>query len=66
MSENTQMFFKPNGSIHVTGTVDFVDAEGKVIRTETNFKLCRCGHSKNQPFCDSAHRENNWEAPALH
>ncbi|HUW88028.1 MAG TPA: CDGSH iron-sulfur domain-containing protein [Candidatus Paceibacterota bacterium] len=65
MSENTKMYFKPNGSIHVTGTVDFVDAQGKVIRTETDFKLCRCGHSKNQPFCDSSHKEHNWEAPAL-
>lgn len=65
MSENTRMYFKPNGSIHVTGTVDFVDAEGKVIRTVTNFKLCRCGHTKNQPFCDSSHRENQWEAEAL-
>jgi hypothetical protein len=28
---------RPNGSLRVTGTVDFVDAEGVVIRTDTNF-----------------------------
>lgn len=65
MSENIRMQVKANGSIRVTGTVDFVDAEGNVIRTETNFSLCRCGHSANKPFCDSAHRINNFEAPAL-
>ena len=65
MSENIRMQVKANGSIRVTGTVDFVDADGNVIRTETNFSLCRCGHSANKPFCDSAHRINNFEAPAL-
>lgn len=65
MSENIRMQVKANGSIRVTGTVDFVDADGNVIRTETNFSLCRCGHSANKPFCDSAHRANNFEAPAL-
>lgn len=65
MSENIRMQVKANGSIRVTGTVDFVDAEGNVIRTETNFSLCRCGHSANKPFCDSAHRINNFVAPAL-
>ena len=65
MSENIKMYVKPNGSIHVTGTVDFIDAEGNVIRTETNFKLCRCGHSKNQPFCDHSHRDHNFEGPGL-
>ncbi|NDE13247.1 MAG: CDGSH iron-sulfur domain-containing protein [Actinobacteria bacterium] len=52
MSERPKIFIKPNGSIRVTGEVDFVDAEGKVIETKENFSLCRCGHSKEKPFCD--------------
>ncbi|MEI9907139.1 MAG: CDGSH iron-sulfur domain-containing protein [Actinomycetota bacterium] len=56
---------KPNGSVRVTGTVDFVDAEGNVIRTETNFSLCRCGHSKEKPFCDGSHRDEGFEAPGV-
>ena len=65
MSENIRMQVKANGSIRVTGAVDFVDAEGKVVRTESDFSLCRCGHSNNKPFCDGSHRANNFQAPAF-
>ena len=57
MSEKIKMQIKKNGSIRVTGEVDFVDAEGKVLETKTDFSLCRCGHSKEKPFCDGSHRE---------
>ena len=65
MSEKTRIHVKPNGSIRVTGDVDFVDAEGKVIRTESAFSLCRCGHSKEKPFCDGSHRAAGFEAPGM-
>lgn len=57
MSEKPKLQFKKNGSIRVTGTVDFVDAEGNVLETKTDFSLCRCGASKEKPFCDGSHRE---------
>jgi len=62
MSDNTKMQFKKNGSIRVTGTVDFVDAEGNVIESKSDFSLCRCGHSKEKPFCDGSHREAGFVA----
>ena len=65
MSENVKIQVRANGSLRVTGTVDFVDAEGKIIKTETNFSLCRCGHSKEKPFCDGSHREAGFQAPTL-
>jgi CDGSH-type Zn-finger protein len=62
MSDKPKMHFKKNGSIRVTGTVDFVDAEGNVIESKSDFSLCRCGHSKEKPFCDGSHREAGFVA----
>lgn len=62
MSEKVTMRVKPNGSIRVTGTVDFVDSDGNVIETKTDFSLCRCGHSKEKPMCDGSHREAGFQA----
>ncbi len=47
-----------NGPYVVTGTVEVVDAEGKRFETKEQFALCRCGQSKNKPFCDGTHRGN--------
>ena len=62
MSNKPTMRVKANGSIRVTGTVDFVDADGNVIESKTDFSLCRCGHSKEKPFCDGAHKTSGFEA----
>ena len=62
MSENVKMRVKENGSIRVTGAVDFVDADGNVVETKTDFSLCRCGHSKEKPYCDGSHKAAGFEA----
>lgn len=33
----------------------------KNYETQETYHLCRCGHSKNKPFCDGAHVENNFD-----
>jgi CDGSH-type Zn-finger protein len=62
MSDKVTMRVKPNGSIRVTGEVDFLDADGNVLETKTDFSLCRCGHSKEKPFCDGSHKAAGFEA----
>ena len=62
MSDKIKMQIKKNGSIRVTGEVDLVDADGKVLETKTDFSLCRCGHSKEKPFCDGSHRDAGFVA----
>ena len=55
---NPSAFINPaSGSIRLTGEVDFVDAEGKVIESIDAPKLCGCGLSKDKPRCDSSHKE---------
>ena len=47
----------PNGPLYVRGEVEIRDKKGNLINTGTRMALCRCGHSKNQPFCDLSHRK---------
>jgi uncharacterized Fe-S cluster protein YjdI/CDGSH-type Zn-finger protein len=46
----------PNGPLMVRGNVEIRDAKGKLFTAGPRFTLCRCGASKNQPFCDLSHR----------
>ena len=55
-TKKVQLKVRDNGSILVTGDVVLVDAEGNPFETKAKFSLCRCGASKNKPFCDGSHR----------
>lgn len=35
--------------------------EGKKYPLQGNYALCRCGRSKNPPFCDGAHAKNKFD-----
>ena len=48
---------RTNGPLFVRGKVRILDSEGELIREDTRVALCRCGASKNKPFCDGSHRE---------
>jgi len=43
------------GPLYVEGDVEVLDADGNVLRKESGVWLCRCGNSKDKPFCDSSH-----------
>ncbi|MDP4171234.1 MAG: CDGSH iron-sulfur domain-containing protein [Bacillota bacterium] len=51
-----QIKVNDNGSLRVTGEIELLDGEGNVIETKPAFSLCRCGQSKNMPFCDGSHK----------
>jgi len=46
-----------NGSLKVTGNLEIVSGTGHTLDRVTETWLCRCGHSKNKPFCDGSHRK---------
>jgi CDGSH-type Zn-finger protein/uncharacterized Fe-S cluster protein YjdI len=46
-----------DGPVHVTGNLEVVTGTGKTVNRVTETWLCRCGQSKNKPYCDGSHRE---------
>jgi CDGSH-type Zn-finger protein len=52
----------PHGPNQVTGGVIVKDADGNVIKEAETVYLCRCGFSADKPFCDGAHKRNNWQS----
>ena len=47
-----------NAPLIIKGETELIDGEGKVIETSSELHLCRCGLSKNKPYCDGSHRGN--------
>lgn len=45
----------PDGPYVVSGGVDLVGATWADGASENEYTLCRCGASKNKPFCDGSH-----------
>ena len=58
----TKITVNHNGFIRVEGDFEIVDPDGKPfgLAGRTTISLCRCGHSANKPFCDGAHKANNF------
>lgn len=61
MENPTKIQLANNGPLLVNGNITIVDKDGNETKREGNTALCRCGHSKNKPFCDGAHRANNFQ-----
>ncbi len=53
----TKLTVKNNGSLVVNGDFELVDASGNPydLAGRETISICRCGLSKNKPFCDGAH-----------
>ena len=44
-----------DGPLAVVGRVELKSAEGASYETRARVALCRCGGSKNKPYCDGTH-----------
>lgn len=53
--KNIIRIFK-DGPLHLTGKLVLKDGEEKIIEKSKELYLCRCGQSKNKPYCDGAHK----------
>jgi CDGSH-type Zn-finger protein len=50
---------KPNGPLMIEGKLEFRTADGSTFVIEKVW-LCRCGGSRNKPFCDGTHKTNGF------
>lgn len=54
----------PNGPYVIRGGADLVDTEPNEGGTTDHMTLCRCGASKNKPFCSGAHWDVKFDEDA--
>jgi CDGSH-type Zn-finger protein len=58
MRENGPIMLESKGEAKLTQNGEEKTVSGPMVA------LCRCGQSKNMPFCDGAHAKANFKAPA--
>ena len=52
----------PAGPLCLTGRIK-VEVGGEIVADTDDVALCRCGHSRNKPFCDGSHRKVGFDDP---
>ncbi|MCP5420708.1 MAG: CDGSH iron-sulfur domain-containing protein [Gammaproteobacteria bacterium] len=50
-----------NGPLQFRGRLEILTPNGEVVATDTRMTLCRCGLSKNKPFCDNSHAKSDFK-----
>ena len=51
-SSKPSITLSPNGPLIVNNLENLQNSQGEQIETQATLALCRCGGSKNKPFCD--------------
>jgi CDGSH-type Zn-finger protein len=64
LTEGGQLAIKPakNGPLLLRGNFSIRAGSGRAAWQGTKAALCRCGTSKNKPFCDGSHKAAGFEA----
>lgn len=62
----TKLTVNSNGSIKIEGDFEITDKNGNLYNLGGReiISICRCGLSKNKPFCDGSHK-NHFEHDAI-
>lgn len=52
----------PLGELIITPGPDTNEyVKGRTFKVKESYSLCRCGHSKNMPFCDGSHIKSHFD-----
>lgn len=55
IARETRIEVSPNGPLLVYGNITVKDRDGKEMHKSKVTAFCRCGQSKNKPYCDGSH-----------
>lgn len=59
---------RPDGPLLVEGEFELIDSEGNPYPLDPSkpaFALCRCGQTKNAPFCDGSHKACDFQSTVI-
>ena len=62
-SNETHILVSHNGPYLVYNLKLLKNSKGETLQVEEVTELCRCGGSKNKPFCDGTHKEIGFRDP---
>ncbi len=68
MSEPVEIRCRENGPFVVKGPIRIVDHLGNAFTIppgKETVALCRCGQSKNKPFCDGTHKTCSFQSAEI-
>lgn len=57
---------RPDAMLVIRGPMTIVSADGQSRALRNKAAFCRCGASRNKPFCDISHKKINFSDDALH
>jgi CDGSH-type Zn-finger protein len=52
-----------DGPLALAGEIEIVGADGTTLARHTETALCRCGNSRNKPYCDGSHERMGFQDP---
>jgi CDGSH-type Zn-finger protein len=56
---------EPDASYWLRGGIPVVSEDGEPYEVRNRQTLCRCGSSRNKPFCDGSHKHKGFSDPAM-
>lgn len=61
MSVNNYIKVRADGPLLCTGQIEIIAADGSLLKKSTDVVLCRCGYSREKPFCDGSHKVHGFK-----
>ncbi|MDJ1006942.1 MAG: CDGSH iron-sulfur domain-containing protein [Paracoccaceae bacterium] len=65
LGEGVRVTAFENGPMQVEGPLEITSGTGHRIGRSRKAFLCRCGQSKNKPYCDGSHKAAGFVAPEV-